>query len=114
MDNDELKIYPIERLHEFSTRIFLHFGVPEADARLAADVLAASDLRGIDSHGVARLHTYFDMLSIGRINPRPRARVMRRPPARRLSTATTAWAWSSGRGPIRLPSTRPWPWARAG
>ena len=84
MDNDELKIYPIERLHEFSTRIFLHFGVPEADARLAADVLAASDLRGIDSHGVARLHTYFDMLSIGRINPRPRPRVVRETP----STAT--------------------------
>ncbi len=49
--------YPIERLREFSTRVFLHFGVPDADARQAADVLAASDLRGIDSHGVARLHT---------------------------------------------------------
>ena len=59
------------------TRVFRHFGVPEADARQAADVLATSDLRGIDSHGVARLHTYFDMLTLGRINPRPEVRIVR-------------------------------------
>ena len=47
----------------------MHFGVPKADAEQAADVLAQSDLRGIDSHGVARLHTYFEMLELGRINP---------------------------------------------
>ena len=66
------------------TRVFRHFGVPEADARQAADVLATSDLRGIDSHGVARLHTYFDMLTLGRINPRPEVRIVRESP----STAT--------------------------
>jgi L-2-hydroxycarboxylate dehydrogenase (NAD+) len=75
--------YSITRLHEFCARVFMHFGVPAADARRAADVLAAADLRGIDSHGVARLHAYFDMLSVGRINPRPQLRVVR-------STASTA------------------------
>jgi L-2-hydroxycarboxylate dehydrogenase (NAD+) len=40
-------------------------------------VLARSDLRGIDSHGVARLRTYYDMLDHGRINPRPRLRILR-------------------------------------
>jgi len=84
MELSDVKVYPIERLHEFSTRVFLHFGVPESEARLAADVLATSDLRGIDSHGVARLHSYFDMLSLGRINPRPTVRVVRQTP----STAT--------------------------
>src|SRR5581483_3738535 len=69
--------YPIERLHEFTMRVFVHLGVPEADARLAADVLSASDSRGIDSHGVARLHAYFDMLTAGRINPRANVRVVR-------------------------------------
>lgn len=77
-------VYPIERLREFSTRTFRHFGVPEAEARLAAEVLAASDLRGIDSHGVARLHTYFDMLELGRINPKPAIKIVRETP----STAT--------------------------
>ena len=36
-----------------------------------------SDLRGIDSHGVARLHTYFEMLELGRINPRPKIQIIR-------------------------------------
>jgi L-2-hydroxycarboxylate dehydrogenase (NAD+) len=84
MNMTEMKTYPIEQLREFSTRVFLHFGVREADARLAADILATSDLRGIDSHGVARLHTYYDMLAFGGINPRPKVRVVRETP----STAT--------------------------
>src|SRR5947199_7964416 len=73
----ETRTYPIEQLREFSTRVFEHFGVPAADARQAADVLAAGDLRGIDSHGVARLHTYFDMLTLGRINPKPNIKIVR-------------------------------------
>jgi L-2-hydroxycarboxylate dehydrogenase (NAD+) len=80
----EPQTYPIEKLHQFSTRVFESFGVPPDDARLAADVLAAADLRGIDSHGVARLHSYFDMLKLGRINPRPNPRMVRETP----STAT--------------------------
>jgi LDH2 family malate/lactate/ureidoglycolate dehydrogenase len=73
----ELQTFPVERLHEFSSRIFQSLGVPADDARLAADVLAASDLRGVDSHGVARLRSYYDLLRLGRINPRPNPRVVR-------------------------------------
>jgi LDH2 family malate/lactate/ureidoglycolate dehydrogenase len=69
--------FPAAQLRAFTTRVFAKLGVPEADAVLAADVLAVADLRGIDSHGVARLHTYFDLLSAGRINPRPALRVAR-------------------------------------
>jgi len=79
----EVKVFPIETLRDFSTRVFLHSGVPEKDAMQAADVLACADLRGIDSHGVARLHSYFDMLSLGRINPKPEIKVVR-------STSSTA------------------------
>ncbi len=80
----EIRIFPSAQLREFCQRVFQHFGVPAAEAGEAADVLAAADLRGIDSHGVGRLHTYFDMLELGRINPRPRIRVVRETP----STAT--------------------------
>jgi len=80
----EVKVFPIEVLREFSTRIFLHFGVPKADAEQAADVLASADLRGIDSHGVARLTSYFDLLSEGLINPTPKIKILRSTP----STAT--------------------------
>src|ERR1700747_2349670 len=73
----ESKIYPIEVLREFSTRIFLHFRVPQGDAIQAADVLASADLRGIDSHGVARLYSYFGMLSEGHINTKTRISIVR-------------------------------------
>jgi L-2-hydroxycarboxylate dehydrogenase (NAD+) len=77
---EEIRTYPIDHLREFAARVFAHFGVPADDAAQAADVLAAADLRGVDSHGVARLHTYFDMLTLGRINPRPNVRVVRELP----------------------------------
>src|SRR5437867_11187422 len=80
----ETRLYPPEWLFEFTTRVFRHMGVPEDDARTAATVLQAADLRGIDSHGVARLHTYFDMLQIGRIDPKPNVTIVRESP----STAT--------------------------
>ena len=80
----ETRRFPWPRLHEFCADIFRHCGVPDAAARLAADVLSAADRRGIDSHGVARLRTYYDLLSVGRINPRPRPRIVRETP----STAT--------------------------
>ena len=79
----ESKVFPIEALREFSTRVFEHFGCSKEDAAQAAEVLACADLRGVDSHGVARLHTYFEMLSMGAINPRPEIQVVR-------SSASTA------------------------
>jgi L-2-hydroxycarboxylate dehydrogenase (NAD+) len=79
----ESKIFPTERLHEFCTRVFLHFGVLKEDAEQAADVLACADLRGIDSHGVARMYSYFGMLSEGHINPKAKIKIVR-------STASTA------------------------
>jgi L-2-hydroxycarboxylate dehydrogenase (NAD+) len=79
----EPRTFPCQRLHEFCVEVFRRLEVPEADARLAADVLASADRRGIDSHGVARLRTYVDLLSVGRINPRPTLRVVR-------ETASTA------------------------
>ena len=80
----EPSLFAIEQLHGFCVGVFEHFGVPPADARRAADVLASADLRGIDSHGVARLRAYAEMMSAGRINPRPQPRVVRET----LSTAT--------------------------
>ncbi|HEU4559292.1 MAG TPA: Ldh family oxidoreductase [Longimicrobium sp.] len=73
--------FPAEVLRAFSTRVFEACGVPGDDAALAADVLAMADLRGIDTHGVARLPQYHEMLVLGRINPRPRIHVVREAPA---------------------------------
>ena len=76
-DETEFHIFPVDYLRSFCTEVFLHFGISAADAQQATDVLAKSDLRGIDSHGVARLHTYFEMLELGRINPKPNIKIVR-------------------------------------
>ena len=73
----ESHLFPADYLKNFCTAVFMHFGIAKADGEQAADVLAKSDLRGIDSHGVARLHTYFEMLELGRINPKPKIKIVR-------------------------------------
>ena len=73
----ESHLFPADYLKNFCTAVFMHFGIAKANGEQAADVLAKSDLRGIDSHGVARLHTYFEMLELGRINPKPTVKIIR-------------------------------------
>jgi LDH2 family malate/lactate/ureidoglycolate dehydrogenase len=73
--------YPIEQLQEFCTRVFQSLGVTPDDAAVAADILALSDLRGIDSHGIARLTAYYGLLKAGRLNPRPNITVVRETPS---------------------------------
>ncbi|MEX2286524.1 MAG: Ldh family oxidoreductase [Planctomycetaceae bacterium] len=101
------RVYPIERLREFSSRVFQSFGVPAADADLAADVLALSDLRGIDSHGIARLFSYVGLLKAGRINPRPNITIVRQSP----STATVDG--DNGLGLVVGPKANEWAMEKA-
>src|SRR6187399_1354701 len=75
--SDKLQRFPAKVLEDFSTETFMWFGISKKDATLAAEVLSKADRRGIDSHGVARLHTYFDMLTLGRINPNPKVKIVR-------------------------------------
>lgn len=69
--------YDYQALSAYITDTFLYYGIPDKDARQAADVLSYSDIRGIDSHGIARLKTYCWILEEGRINPNPQIRVIR-------------------------------------
>lgn len=77
MTDAETRSFLVEHLREFCVRVFQHFDVPMEDAQLAADVLMVSDLRGIDSHGVARLKSYYGLLKDGRMNPRPKITIVR-------------------------------------
>ena len=110
----ETRIFPIERLHEFSARVFIHFGVPRDDAHIAADVLTCADLRGIDSHGVARLHAYFEMLELGRINPKANVRVIRELPGTATVDGDNGSAWWSAPRRIGSRWRKPWRSVRAG
>jgi LDH2 family malate/lactate/ureidoglycolate dehydrogenase len=69
-----------ERLRNFTQNVFLKMGCSETDAVLAADVLLRSDLRGIDSHGVARLSGYIRLWEKQRINATPNIRIVHETP----------------------------------
>lgn len=69
------------RLRLFTERIFLAIGCSDHDARLAADVLISADLRGVDSHGVARLPGYVRLYDLGRLNPQPQMRIVHESPS---------------------------------
>src|SRR5690606_37601547 len=73
-----------KELFNFTEAIFLAIGCPESDAKLAAEVLLEADLRGVDSHGVARLSGYVRLWEAGRINVTPKLRIVHETP----STAT--------------------------
>ena len=48
-------LVPHDRLAAFTASCLEKLGLAAADARLVADTLVASNLRGVDSHGVVRL-----------------------------------------------------------
>ncbi|MBC7426820.1 MAG: Ldh family oxidoreductase [Bacteroidia bacterium] len=64
-------------LRQFTENILKAIGCSHEDALLAADVLICADLRGIDSHGVARLSGYVRLWKAGRINTKPNVRLVR-------------------------------------
>lgn len=55
-------------------------GCSPEHASLAADVLIRSDMRGIDSHGVARLSGYVRLWEKGRINTKPNITIVHQTP----------------------------------
>jgi len=55
----------------FVQRVFVGHGLPAADAETAARALVWANLRGVDSHGVARVPMYCERLRRGATNPRP-------------------------------------------
>ena len=57
-------------IFNFMTDAFKAVGVPEADAKICADILVESDKKGIESHGVNRFKPiYIDRINAGIQNP---------------------------------------------
>src|SRR6267154_6228522 len=67
-------------LRAFTENIFLAIGCSSEHAQLSADVLLKSDLRGIDSHGVARLTGYVRLWEKKRINTAPDIKIVHETP----------------------------------
>jgi LDH2 family malate/lactate/ureidoglycolate dehydrogenase len=63
-------------------------GVAPDDASIVADVLVAADMRGVESHGVARLAAYYvNRIRNGHIEPKPDVRTVRETPSSLLVDA---------------------------
>jgi L-2-hydroxycarboxylate dehydrogenase (NAD+) len=65
----------------FTESIFVKVGCSAADAGIAARTLLSADLRGVDSHGVARLSGYIRLWEAGRINASPAVRIVHETPS---------------------------------
>lgn len=65
-----------EALSEFCVQVFRKLNVPDEDASITADVLVQANLRGIDSHGVARLARYVNGLRDGVMLAQPEEKLV--------------------------------------
>ncbi len=61
----ETDYIPVDVIADFMMDVFQGLEVAEDDAQICTDVLITSDLRGIESHGVARLKYYYDRIQAG-------------------------------------------------
>jgi L-2-hydroxycarboxylate dehydrogenase (NAD+) len=63
-------------LVEFIARALAAAGIPRDDASQVAALMAESDARGGDAHGVFRLPQYVKQIQSGAVNPRPNIRIV--------------------------------------
>ena len=75
------QVFPYSQLLEFVKNVFIKIGCSQADADTAATALLSADLRGIDSHGVARLSGYVRLWEANRINATPDVKVIYETPS---------------------------------
>jgi LDH2 family malate/lactate/ureidoglycolate dehydrogenase len=68
-------VLDVKFLRTFTEKVFLRLGIPDEHARIAADVLIEADLRGFDSHGLARLFHCFNRIKKGLIETKPKIEI---------------------------------------
>jgi len=71
---ERVKEKPLKRL---SIAIFKAAGVPEEQAETVSEILVATSLHGVDSHGVFRIPSYIDSIKKGTLNPKAEIKVLR-------------------------------------
>jgi L-2-hydroxycarboxylate dehydrogenase (NAD+) len=82
--------FAYNQLADFTGAVFGAIGCSADDAALATKVLLSADLRGIDSHGVARLSGYVRLWEAGRVNTKPALKVIHETPSTAVVDADAA------------------------
>ena len=73
--SEQRKWVAADDLRRFVGDIFTARGMSPADARWIAELIAFSELRGIDSHGVTRLAGYLGFIDNGLLDPRAQPQI---------------------------------------
>src|SRR3954451_1839122 len=74
-------VFPYRQLYHFTEGVFKSMGCSDKDATIATTALLAADVRGIDSHGVARLSGYVRLWQAKRINATPNIQIVHETPS---------------------------------
>lgn len=74
-------VYSYDSLKAFALSVFAKIGCPADQADLATEVLLRADLRGIDSHGIARLTGYVRLWEKKRVNSNPVVKIVHESPS---------------------------------
>ncbi len=77
----QTETYQYQKLYDFTVAVFKKMGCPSGEAESAAQVLLSADLRGVDSHGVARLSGYIRLWEADRVNAKPDINVVHETPS---------------------------------
>src|SRR2546425_6224112 len=70
-------VVPGPKLKDFCNKVGMKLGVPAPDAKITTDVRVLADLRGIESHGVARLPRYYADLKNGWTKPTDKSKIVK-------------------------------------
>ncbi len=63
-------------MKEFTRHVFMKVGVSRSHAEIVADHLVAANLRGVESHGVARIPFYIEGIKSGEVKTNPKIEVV--------------------------------------
>jgi len=74
-------VFSFKDLEVFTENVFQKIGCSDDDSYTATATLLSADLRGIDSHGIARLPGYVRLWETQRVNPTPKIRVNHETPS---------------------------------
>jgi len=74
-------VFSYQKLYRFTYSVFKAMGCSDDDAATATTVLLSADVRGVDSHGVARLSGYVRLWQAKRINATPNIQVIHETPS---------------------------------
>ncbi len=75
------QVFDYEQLYIFTKQIFIKIGCTEKDASIATQTLLSADLRGVDSHGIARLSGYVRLWEAQRVNSTPTIKIVHETPS---------------------------------